>query len=141
MKEDLTVANGTTPENESARATDQEEAKAASGSLLRFQEKMDRWTDGVGRGALRGIIGSLVIGYVLMFGSIIRAYFVCEPPIPIAVFFVDLCKVAIAVPLFFLPVGVVIGGLLGALGLFPEKKKTSEPQKPENPETSQPGGE
>ena len=88
---------------------------------------MDRWTDGVGRGALRGIIGSLVIGYVLMFGSIIRAYFVCEPPIPIAVFFVDLCKVAIAVPLFFLPVGVVIGGLLGALGLFPERKHPPEP--------------
>ena len=123
MKEDLTAANGTTPENAGVAdgpGTGREEAKAASGGVSAFQEKMDRWTDGVGRGALRGIIGSLAIGYVLLFGACIKDYFECKPPI--AEFLVGLGKVAIAVPLFLLPVGVVIGGLLGAFGLFPEKK-------------------
>ena len=142
MKEDLSAANGTMPENEGVAGglgTSSEEAKAASGGMSAFQGKMDRWFDGIGRGAVRGIIGSLVIGYVLMFGACIKDYFECKPPI--AEFLVGLGKVAIAVPLFFLPVGVVIGGLLGAFGLFPEKKKTSEPKKTEKPETMQSGEE
>ena len=141
MKEDLTAANGTTPENAGVAdgpGTGREEAKAASGGVSAFQEKMDRWTDGVGRGAVRGIIGSLAIGYVLLFGACIKDYFECKPPI--AEFLVGLGKVAIAVPLFLLPVGVVIGGLLGALGLFPKKKPPSEPKKLESAETSRSGG-
>lgn len=99
---------------------------------------MDRWADGVGYGAYRGIIGSLAIGYVLLFGACIKDYFECKPPI--AEFLVNLGKIAIAVPLFLLPVGVVIGGASRRFGIVPEEKQPSEPKKTESAETSPPGG-
>ena len=145
MNEDLDPENGGMPGDETGACgpvTTPEEAKASSGAVSAFQERMDRWTDGVGRGALRGTIDTIVIVWALMFLYVIRGFYVYKPPFSeltirsLSEFLSEFVLGGIVVSIVFLPFGVVIGGLLGALGLFPKKKKTSEPKKTESAETS-----
>lgn len=152
MKEDLSAANGTMPENEGVAGglgTSSEEAKAASGGMSAFQGKMDRWFDGVGYGAYRGLICGLFTAWglaavlVVFWGvqAVLTHSFGKHDTATLGEFLVNMFLLVLGYSVFFPPVGVIVGAFLGAAGIIRKKKRPPEPPKTENAETTQPDGD
>ena len=133
MKEDKTSSD--TPEN------GPESAKNASGRVAAFQDKMETWTDRVGYGAYRGLFGGLFTAWGLAFLYVIILtvnYLTAQDDLDYEMMtFWEYVTIAGALiigwTLLFVPVGVIVGALLGAVGIIRKKKRPSEPplSKPE----------
>ena len=133
MKEDKTSSD--TPEN------GPESAKKASGPVAAFQDKMETWTDRVGYGACRGLICGLFTAWGLAFLYVIILtvnYLTAQDDLDYEMMtFWEYVTIAGALiigwTLLFVPVGVIVGALLGAVGIIRKKKRPSEPplSKPE----------
>ena len=128
MERNKTHTDGTAPEQ-------------ASGPVPAFQEKMERWTDRVGYGAYRGLIGGLFTAWGLAFLYVIILtvnYLTAQDDLDYEMMtFWEYVTIAGALiigwTLLFVPAGVIIGALLGAVGIIRKKKHPSEPplSKPE----------
>ena len=133
MKEDKNSSD--TPEN------GPESAKNASGRVAAFQDKMETWTDRVGYGAYRGLFGGLFTAWGLAFLYVIILtvnYLTAQDDLDYEMMtFWEYVTIAGALiigwTLLFVPAGVIIGALLGAVGIIRKKKRPSEPplSKPE----------
>lgn len=119
-----------------------EKARAASGREAAFQDKMETWTDRVGYGACRGLIGGLFTAWGLAFLYVIILtvnYLTAQDDLDYEMMtFWEYVTIAGALiigwTLLFVPAGVIIGALLGAVGIIRKKKRPSEPS-PSKPET------
>ena len=117
--------SGTRPEN----------AKVAPGTLSAFQEKMDRWFDGVGYGARRGLICGLftawglavVLVFFLIAQAVLTHSFGKHDTDTFGEFLLKLLFFAVMPTFFIAPVGVIAGGFLGAVEVVRKKKRSPEP--------------
>ena len=152
MKQNTSVSDGAEPDCKVAAGgpgSRQEEAKAASGSVSAFQEKMERWTDRVGYGAYRGLICGLFTAWglaavlVVFRGvqAVLTHSFGKHDTATLGEFLVNMFLLVLGYSVFFPPVGVIVGAFLGAAGIIRKKKRPPEPPKTENAETTQPDGD
>lgn len=141
MKEDKPSSD--TPEN------GPESAKNASGRVAAFQDKMEKWTDRVGYGAYHGLICGLFTawGFAFLHGIFLIVYFLTAYNRDTSDYdtsMMDYVELGFHVvkengvyliifwTLLFVPAGVIIGAILGAVGIIRKKKRPSEPEKPES---------
>lgn len=144
MKQGTTAADGATPENEGAAGgpgSRPEEAKAASGTVSAFQEKMDRWTDRVGYGANRGLVcglftawGLAVVSWIFKIAEAVLTHsYGKHDTDTLGESLIGLLVLTFGLSIFFAPVGVIVEAFLGAAGIIRNKKHSPEPpsSKPE----------
>ena len=118
-----------------------EKASAASGPAAAFQDKMETWTDRVGFGAYRGLFCGLFSAWGLAFLYVIILtvnYLTAQDDLDYEMMtFWEYVTIAGALiigwTLLFVPAGVIIGAILGAVGIIRKKKRPSEPS-PSKPE-------
>ena len=134
MERSKTHPDGTAPEQ-------------ASGPVPAFQEKMERWTDGVGYGAYRGLICGLFTAWGLAFVLVVFEIaqvvlthsFGKHDTDTLGESLVNIFLLVLGLSVFFPPAGVIVGAFLGAVGIIRKKKRPPEPPKTESAETTQPG--
>ena len=103
----------------------------ASGPVPAFQEKMERWTDRVGYGAYRGFICGLFTAWGLaavqvVFGIIqvvLTHSYGKQDTVTLGEALVNIFFLVVGWSIFFPPVGVIVGAILGAVGIIRKKKK------------------
>ena len=110
---------------------DETAPEQASGPVAAFQEKMERWTDRVGYGAYRGFICGLFSAWGLaavqvVFGIIqvvLTHSYGKQDTVTLGEALVNIFFLVVGWSIFFPPVGVIIGAILGAAGIIRKKKK------------------
>lgn len=137
------MEHGNTPDNGIA-------SEQASGPVAAFQDKMEKWTDRVGYGAYRGLICGLFTAWGLAFlhGIFLIVYFLTAynrassdydtsmmdyVELGFHVVEEDGVYLLIFWSLLIVPVGVIVGAILGAVGIIRKKKPANEPP-PSEPE-------
>ena len=103
----------------------------ASGPVPAFQEKMERWTDRVGYGAKRGLIcglftawGLAVLYAIVLTVKVLTAQDDLDYEMMTFWEYVTIVgALIIGWTLLFVPVGVIVGAILGAVGIIRKKKK------------------
>ncbi len=121
-------------------------SEQASGPVAAFQEKMESWTDRVGYGAYRGLICGLFTAWgfavvVLIVHSAQAALthsFGKQDTVTLGEALVNIFFLVVGWSIFFPPVGVIVGAILGAVGIIRKKKPANEPHpsEPEKPESN-----
>ena len=124
-------------------------SEQASGPAAAFQDKMETWTDRVGYGACRGLIGGLFTAWGLAFlhGIFLIVYFLTaynRASYDYDTSMMDYVELGFHVvkengiyliifwSLLIVPAGLIVGAILGAAGIIRKKKRPSEPEKPES---------
>ena len=120
---------------------DETTSEQASGPVPAFQEKMERWTDRVGYGAYRGLIcglftawGLAVLYAIVLTVKVLTAQDDLDYEMMTFWEYVTIVgALIIGWTLLFVPVGVIVGAILGAVGIIRKKKPANEPptSKPE----------
>ena len=147
MKQDKSATGGAEPDCKVAAGgpgSGPEEAKAASGSVSVFQEKMERWTDRVGYGAYRGLICGLFTAWglaavlVVFRGvqAVLTHSFGKHDTDTLGESLVNIFLLVLGFSVFFPPAGVIVGVFLGAVGIVRKKKRPSEQPEQETAETT-----
>ena len=114
--------------------TDGIASEQASDPVPAFQEKMERWTDGVGYGAYRGFICGLFSAWGLaavqvVFGIIqvvLTHSYGKQDTVTLGEALVSIFFLVVGWSIFFPPVGVIVGAFLGAVGIIRKKKSADE---------------
>ena len=114
--------------------TDGTASEQASDPVPAFQEKMERWTDGVGYGAYRGFICGLFSAWGLaavqvVFGIIqvvLTHSYGKQDTVTLGEALVNIFFLVVGWSIFFPPVGVIVGAFLGAVGIIRKKKSADE---------------
>ena len=112
--------------------TDGTASEQASGPVAAFQDKMESWTDRVGYGAKRGLICGLFTAWgfavvVLIVHSAQAALthsFGKQDTGTLGEMLVNSFFFVVGLTIFVMPVGVIVGAILGAVGIIRKKKKT-----------------
>ena len=125
-------------------------SEQASGPVAAFQDKMESWTDRVGYGAYRGLFCGLFTAWGLAFlhGIFLIVYFLTAYNRDTSDYdtsMMDYVELGFNVveengvyllifwSLLFVPVGVIVGAIVGAVGIIRKKKPANEPH-PSEPE-------
>ena len=111
---------------------DETAPEQASGPVPAFQEKMERWTDRVGYGAYRGLICGLFTawGLAVLYAIVLTVKVLTaqdDLDYEMMTFWEYITIVGALIigwTLLFVPVGVIVGAILGAVGIIRKKKKT-----------------
>ena len=121
-------------------------SEQASDPVPAFQEKMERWTDRVGYGAYRGFIcglfsawGLAVLYAIVLTVKVLTAQDDLDYEMMTFWEYVTIVgALIIGWTLLFVPVGVIVGAILGAVGIIRKKKPANEPHpsEPEKPESN-----
>jgi len=104
---------------------------------------MDRWFDGVGYGAYRGLICGLFTAWglaavlVVFWGvqAVLTHSFGKHDTDTLGESLVNIFLLVVWFSVFFPPVGVIVGAFLGAAGIIRKKKQPSEQPEQETAET------
>ena len=134
MKEDTVETGGAATECEAgtnnSETGPENAAKAASGGVSAFQEKMDRCFNTIGYGAYRGLICGLFTAWGLAAVSVI--YRIAQAVLThsygkhdtdtLGEFLLGLFFLVVGLTVSFAPVGVIVGAFLGAVGGVRKKK-------------------
>lgn len=116
-------------------------SEQASGPAAAFQDKMETWTDRVGYGACRGLIGGLFTawGFAFLHGIFLIVYFLTAYNRDTSDYdtsMMDYVELGFHVvkengvyliifwSLLIVPAGVIVGAILGAAGIIRKKKKS-----------------
>ena len=109
-------------------------AKATSGPVAAFQEKMDRWTDRVGYGATRGLICGLFTAWG--FAVVVVIIHLAQAALThscgkrdtdtLGEMLVNVFFFVVGLTIFVTPVGVIVGAILGAAGIIRKKKPAND---------------
>ncbi len=119
------MEHGNTPDNGIA-------SEQASGPMATFQDKMEKWTDRVGYGAKRGLICGLFTawGFAVLYAIVLTVKVLTaqdDLDYEMMTFWEYVTIVGALIigwTLLFVPVGVIVGAILGAVGIIRKKKKT-----------------
>lgn len=121
-------------------------SEQASGPVAAFQDKMETWTDRVGYGAKRGLICGFFTAWGLaavqvVFGIIqvvLTHSYGKQDTVTLGEALVNIFFLVVGWSIFFPPVGVIVGAILGAVGIIRKKKPANEPHpsEPEKPESN-----
>ena len=121
-------------------------SEQASGPVAAFQDKMETWTDRVGYGAKRSLICGLFSAWGLadvqvVFGiiqGVLTHSYGKQDTVTLGEALVNIFFLVVGWSIFFPPVGVIVGAILGAVGIIRKKKPANEPHpsEPEKPESN-----